>query len=538
MASLLNVRPIFAFLIISAVLIFFASPSYGAITKVQDIGTYSLTTNGTSISLTVPAGGVAAGNSIIITFAMSDQTGTVGCADQAGNPYTVDVDVSLNNAVRTVVCAAHDVSALSSGQWIQVTHPSVGDRNIYAGEFSELATSSTLDQATSNTGNATAMTSGSVTTTVPNELLIGAIGVQGPTSDNFVHGSGWTGLTEAGTSNITLNSQYQIVSATGSYNANGTNPRQKYAAGIATYVEAPYLDQVHYRWRNDDGTETTASWVAGVGEDTKLWGIEKTIGIHRLRFLVANEGGQSAAATYQLQVAETATCSSGSYSAVPTDTSGDFQIVGSQLVDGAATSSSVTGLTDPVGYTWTDGEQEENSNTTDSITLAGSRFTEIEFSIQATNNATSEGNYCFKLVKSGSGDLDNYTVYAEGVLEPATAVTLISFSATGEGNSVRVDWQTAQEIRNLGFNLYRSTSPDGPFIKLNDYLIPGLEFSVKGKSYSFMDTAVTPGSLYYYKLEDLDASGKRTFHGPVCVDWDADEIPDDWEMAHGLNPWV
>jgi hypothetical protein len=121
---------------------------------------------------------------------------------------------------------------------------------------------------------------------------------------------------------------------------------------------------------------------------------------------------------------------------------------------------------------------------------------------------------------------------------PATAIDLIAFSATGEGNHVRVDWQTAQEIRNLGFNLYRGTSPSGPFVKINDSLIPGLLYSVKGKSYSYIDAAVTPGTLYYYQLEDIDASGQRTFHGPVCVDWDADGIPDDWEIAHGLNPWV
>ena len=27
-------------------------------------------------------------------------------------------------------------------------------------------------------------------------------------------------------------------------------------------------------------------------------------------------------------------------------------------------------------------------------------------------------------------------------------------------------------------------------------------------------------------------------HGPICVDWDADGMPDDWEMRYGLNPWV
>ena len=133
---------------------------------------------------------------------------------------------------------------------------------------------------------------------------------------------------------------------------------------------------------------------------------------------------------------------------------------------------------------------------------------------------------------------DPGTFFTLGPETPATAIDLISLSATGEGNHVRVDWQTAQEIRNLGFNLYRSTSPAGPFVKINESLIPGLIYSVKGKSYSYIDTAVTPGKLYYYKLEDIDASGKHTFHGPVCVDWDADGMPDDWEIAQGLNPWV
>ncbi|MGD2187352.1 MAG: C25 family cysteine peptidase, partial [Desulfobacterales bacterium] len=122
--------------------------------------------------------------------------------------------------------------------------------------------------------------------------------------------------------------------------------------------------------------------------------------------------------------------------------------------------------------------------------------------------------------------------------DPPTAVSLISFSATGDTNDVRVEWETGHEIRNLGFNLYRSTSAAGPFIQLNDHIIPGLEYSVKGKSYAYTDSTVIPGTLYYYQLEDIDASGIRTFHGPVCVDWDADGMPDDWEIFYGLNPWV
>ncbi|MCK4984431.1 MAG: hypothetical protein KAS40_02875, partial [Desulfobacterales bacterium] len=411
-------------------------------------------------------------------------------------------------------------------------------------EFSSLVTSSTLDQTQSSTGTGTAPTSTATsTTTVANELLIGAIGVENKiNSVTLTPGTDWTGLPKEGTgtgspaTNITITSEYQIVTSTGTYTADGTIGSNDWAAAIATYKRLDYyLDQVDYRWRNDDGTEATASW--GPAEDTKIYGIQKASGIHRLRFLVSNGGDQNPAVSYQLQVNETATCSSAGYSAVPTDTTGDWQIIASQLVDGAVTTT-ITGLTDPVGYTWVDGEQEENSNTTDSITLDKDQFTEIEFSIQATNNATDSGDYCFKLVDSVGGDLDNYSFYAQARIIPATAVTLASFNARGELNTVRVEWQTAQEIRNLGFNLYRSTNPSGAFVKINDSLIPGLIYSVKGKSYSYIDGAATPGKLYYYKLEDIDASGIRTFHGPVCVDWDADGLPDDWEIAHGLNPWV
>jgi hypothetical protein len=56
----------------------------------------------------------------------------------------------------------------------------------------------------------------------------------------------------------------------------------------------------------------------------------------------------------------------------------------------------------------------------------------------------------------------------------ATAVKLISFTATGKDSSVLVQWETGQEVSNLGFNLYRWTGAKGSFTKLNSDLIPGL----------------------------------------------------------------
>ena len=104
---------------------------------------------------------------------------------------------------------------------------------------------------------------------------------------------------------------------------------------------------------------------------------------------------------------------------------------------------------------------------------------------------------------------------------PPTVVFLASFSAQAEGGGVLVEWVTKTEIDNVGFNLYRNTGTDGTYLKLNPEMIAGLLSSVNGRAYTFYDEDVTPGKVYCYQLEDIDLQGKRTMHGPVCVDWSA-----------------
>jgi len=128
-----------------------------------------------------------------------------------------------------------------------------------------------------------------------------------------------------------------------------------------------------------------------------------------------------------------------------------------------------------------------------------------------------------------------YSIGPEQVYGMATAVDLLSFTAVGEGATVKVGWQTAREKDNKGFHLYRADGPQGPFVRLTDKLIPGAGFMTDGRAYSFIDANVMADRLYYYRMEDIDIHGKRTLHGPICVDWDSDGIPDDWEQAFGLN---
>jgi len=180
-----------------------------------------------------------------------------------------------------------------------------------------------------------------------------------------------------------------------------------------SFVIPANLSQTHYRWRNDDGDESGATWTAS--EDTKLTGLTKST-IQRLRFQVANTGTDaSGAATYQLQVAETATCSTGIYAAVPTVAGSDWQVVDSSwITDPEATTNVASGLSDPAGLGFVAGEIRDAANATGGITLADDEFTEIEFAVQANGGATDGGDYCFRLYDATNNQvLDNYTAYAE-----------------------------------------------------------------------------------------------------------------------------
>lgn len=98
-----------------------------------------------------------------------------------------------------------------------------------------------------------------------------------------------------------------------------------------------------------------------------------------------------------------------------------------------------------------------------------------------------------------------------------TAVTLASFMAEADGDrNVTLSWETAAEVDNAGFNLYRARSRDGHYIRVNDILIPAKGGATSEASYRYMDTPPAYGT-YYYKLEDVDYNGVSTMHGPEKV---------------------
>jgi hypothetical protein len=111
-----------------------------------------------------------------------------------------------------------------------------------------------------------------------------------------------------------------------------------------------------------------------------------------------------------------------------------------------------------------------------------------------------------------NGEVEDY------LLAPPTAVDVLDFSATSPANkTVALSWATASEVDNLGFNLYRAMTEDGPRAKLNKDLIPSAApGTAGGASYAFEDMVPLTRVVYYW-LEDVDIYGKATLHGPVSA---------------------
>lgn len=92
-------------------------------------------------------------------------------------------------------------------------------------------------------------------------------------------------------------------------------------------------------------------------------------------------------------------------------------------------------------------------------------------------------------------------------------ITLASFEASAQAQGVELRWTTGSEIDNYSFVLWRATDPAGEFKNIGQILSqaqgPG------NTNYAYVDHGVTPGTTYYYKIEDISTYGYSTMHQTV-----------------------
>jgi len=122
--------------------------------------------------------------------------------------------------------------------------------------------------------------------------------------------------------------------------------------------------------------------------------------------------------------------------------------------------------------------------------------------------------------------IDNVHVYTCELLLP---VELLSFGATASVRSVSLEWATATESQNAGFELQRSTSVANGFEKIA--FVPSNSYGGGGSKYHFTDVVVQPGQTYYYRLRQLDIDGRERFSPVVSA-----KLPAETQLLLQPNP--
>lgn len=88
-------------------------------------------------------------------------------------------------------------------------------------------------------------------------------------------------------------------------------------------------------------------------------------------------------------------------------------------------------------------------------------------------------------------------------------VTWLSFTAKATDKAIRLDWQTAQEINNTGFEIERKADGERTFTNIG--WVPAATGARDAYDYAFIDETARPGTTYYYRLRQIDFSGEFAY---------------------------
>lgn len=103
---------------------------------------------------------------------------------------------------------------------------------------------------------------------------------------------------------------------------------------------------------------------------------------------------------------------------------------------------------------------------------------------------------------------DHLPVYADFEFENAVPVEFFAFSATLSAEGVLINWSTASELNNYGFEVLKKNESAGDWQKI--VFVPGSNFSSGIKEYSTFDSAPGKGKINY-RLKQIDLDGSYNF---------------------------
>jgi hypothetical protein len=151
----------------------------------------------------------------------------------------------------------------------------------------------------------------------------------------------------------------------------------------------------------------------------------------------------------------------------------------------------------------------------------GTQATWVHEIMDITNYANQTISLRFYFRTDGSQNLDGW--YVDNVkisaYDNTVPVELVSFNASVINNGVQLNWITATEVNNRGFEIERCLTPskgEGEWMKIG--FVNGNGTSTQVQSYSFTDNNPVNGKLYY-RLRQIDYDGTFEYSNIAEVDY-------------------
>lgn len=257
-----------------------------------------------------------------------------------------------------------------------------------------------------------------------------------------------------------------------------------------------FLTQSNWRWRNDDGSETTATWLAAQNTTPTITSGESTL---RLRLEVYSTLSDT---TFLEDTLQYATSLSGPWTNI-SSTAGTnaFVLAGSSpyVTDGEETTEQLSASVNKPFIPGIINVSKDILNDS----LPPDERTEYEWCIKPTANIQTNTTYYFQHW-GATAQKKSTATYPSLTTAGVLSIKLVSFTVKPDGKQVKVEWTTASEQNNDRFDIERSS--DGRTWK-TIATIKGNGTTTQTHSYYAFDNLPVKGTNYY-RIKQYDLNGK------------------------------
>lgn len=148
-----------------------------------------------------------------------------------------------------------------------------------------------------------------------------------------------------------------------------------------------------------------------------------------------------------------------------------------------------------------------------------------------------EGTYTFKVHNNVFNDGESQTSSVELLnfeldCDNPLPVELTSFSLNMINNGIELEWETATELNNYGFEIEKKVDRE-PWEKIG--FVNGYGNSNSSKYYSFIDKNVTSGK-FYYRLKQIDLDGSFEYSDVIESEYTPDQFKLNDNYPNPFNP--